>query len=54
MLVLRCVVNVIRIFLTAHAIIFQQPSLPAAHTSAAVYAIAEHAADIIKSAYGFS
>ncbi|KAF8825939.1 hypothetical protein HHX47_DHR6000663 [Lentinula edodes] len=29
------------------------PSLPAAHTSAAVYAIAEHAADIIKSAYGF-
>ncbi|KAJ3797787.1 alcohol oxidase [Lentinula aff. detonsa] len=27
------------------------PSLPAAHTSAAVYAIAEHAADIIKSAY---
>ncbi|KAJ4473745.1 alcohol oxidase [Lentinula aciculospora] len=30
------------------------PSLPAAHTSAAVYGIAEHAADIIKSAYGLS
>ncbi|KIK61537.1 hypothetical protein GYMLUDRAFT_224362 [Collybiopsis luxurians FD-317 M1] len=29
------------------------PSLPAAHTSAAVYGIAEHAADIIKAEYGF-
>jgi len=28
------------------------PSLPAAHTSAAVYAVAERAADIIKSEYG--
>lgn len=30
------------------------PRLPAAHTSAAVYAVAERAADIIKAAYGLS